>query len=223
MGGEFVTFQRFGEKKSAEQLMALLEKHGVENILEDTSSSLDSTFGTNTFDNNYAVKICQADFERANQALIEDSIADLDNIGKDYYLFSFTDDELREILAHRDEWNAFDYLLAQKLLKQRGVAISQDELEALKQERITALSRPEPRQAVWIVAGYIMAVLGGWLGIIIGWYLSTHKKTLPNGERIHAYGETDRNQGRRILYVGIFFAVFWKLCWFFRWHETFRS
>jgi hypothetical protein len=223
MANEFVTFQKFSDKQSAEQLAALFEKHQLENEVEDISSSLDGTFGSQTFENNFAVKIRQSDFEKANHILIEDSIADLDAIDKDYYLFSFTDDELRDILAHRDEWNAFDFLLAQKLLKERGHEVNQNELDTLKQQRITELSRPEPKQTAWIVAGYFMAVLGGWLGIIIGWFLSAHKKTLPNGDRVYNYSGSDRMHGRRMLYIGIFFAVLWKLLWFLRWQETYSS
>jgi hypothetical protein len=215
MAVEFVTFQKFSDKESAGQLAALLEKHQVECILEDNSSSLDATFGSQAFENNYAVKIRQADFEKVNHILIEDSIADLDAIDKDYYLFSFTDDELRDILAHRDEWNAFDFILAQKLLKRRGSEVSEEQLDDLKQQRIVELSQPEPTQTAWITAGYIMAFMGGLLGIFIGWFLSSHKKTLPNGDRVFNYSNSDRKHGRNIFYLGIFFVIFWNLLWFF--------
>lgn len=46
------------------------------------------------------------------------------------------------------------------------------------------------------------------LGIFIGWFLTTYKKTLPNGERVYEYNENDRKQGRRILFIGIvIFAI----------------
>lgn len=212
---EFVTFQKFGDKESAEQFIKLLEKNALESILEDNSSSLDASFGGGGFTNEYAVKILQTDFEKANRVLIEDSIADLSKIDSDYYLFTFTDQELRDIVAHPDEWNAFDFMLARKLLKERGQEVNETELAALKQQRIAELSRPEPRQTSAIIAGYIMAFLGGLLGIIIGGYLFSHKKTLPNGQRISVYSEADRADGKRIFYIGIFFAVLWIFAYSF--------
>src|SRR5690606_28514397 len=151
------------------------------------SLAVDSSFGGGGFTNEYVVKIGKNDFEKANQVLIEQSISELDSIDKDYYLFSFTDTELRDIVAHSDEWNKFDFLLAQKLLKERGNEIDQHELETIKQQRIDELSQPEKPQHTAVIAGYILAVLGGIFGLFIGWYLSTHKKTLPNGERVHNY------------------------------------
>lgn len=206
---EFVTFQRFSEKLNAEQLIALLDKHQIETVLEDNTSSLDSSFGGSGLGSDYAVKLRQADFEKANHILIEDSIADLDSIDKDYYLISFTDDELRDVLAHRDEWSTFDFLLAQKLLKERGSEVNQETLDQLKQQRIAELSRPEPRQTGAIVSGYVLALLGGLVAIVIGGYLFTHKKTFPNGERVLVYSESDRAHGKRIFYLGIFCAAFY--------------
>jgi len=219
---ELLTFQRFAKKEQAEELIALLAKNDVAAGLEDNTSSLGESFGT-SYDAAFAVKLPADDFEKANRILIEDSVSSLDAIDSDYYLFSFSDDELREIVAHRDEWNAFDFLLAQKLLKERGHEINQDELDKLRQNRIAELSKPEPKQTGAVIAGYIMAVLGGLIGIVIGWYLSTYKRTLPNGDRVYHYSEDDRRHGKRILYLGIFFVAFWILCWLLKWHETFLS
>jgi hypothetical protein len=204
---EFVTFRRFAGKPQAELLMSLLGKNDIEALLEDNTSSLDSNFGSHAFENNYAVKLRQHDFENANRILIEDSISDLDSIDKDYYLFGFTDEELREVIAHSDEWNPFDFLLAQKLLKERGHEIKQEEVEAIKERRIMELSQPEPSQTLSIFAGYFFAIVGGLFGILIGWFLSSHKKTLPNGDRVYAYNTNDRKHGRNILYLGIFVLI----------------
>ena len=38
---------------------------------------------------------------------------------------------LREIIAKRDEWGAFDYALAQKILRDRGQEVAPEELEKL--------------------------------------------------------------------------------------------
>lgn len=120
----------------------------------------------------------------------------LDKIDKKYYLFSFTNDELYEILIKSDEWNPFDYKLAQKLLINRGEKVDAEMLDSLKKERLKVLAKPEQNQNSWIVAGYLFSFLGGGVGIIIGYSLWSSKKTLPNGERIYSYKSVDRKHGK---------------------------
>ena len=118
-------------------------------------------------------------------------------------MFDFTNEELYDILLKSDEWNKFDYILAQKILKEREKPIDEDLIESLKKQRIEELARPEGNQKPWIIAGYLFALLGGFLGIIIGYFLWTSKKTLPNGQKVYSYSKKDRTQEKYIFFVAI--------------------
>ena len=131
------------------------------------------------------------------------SLSQIDSVDKDYYLFNFTDLELMEVITKRDEWGHLDFILAQKILKERGKEIKPEVVELLKKQRLEELAKPEENQKAWIYAGYITAVLGGFLGIFIGWHLSTYKKTLPNGDRVYGHSQSDRKHGNRILIIGV--------------------
>ena len=52
---------------------------------------------------------------------------EIEVIDDDYYLLSFSDDELIDVVSKSDEWNKFDVSLAKKLLKERGNEITNDE------------------------------------------------------------------------------------------------
>ncbi|MEP7095275.1 MAG: hypothetical protein ABI793_14530, partial [Flavobacterium sp.] len=121
----------------------------------------------------------------------------------------FTDDELYEILLKADEWNEFDYKLAQKILTQRGKSVDTELLKALKKQRLDLLTKPEEDQKSSIMAGYIFAILGGFLGILIGYSLWTSKKTLPNGQKVYSYNEKDRVHGKNIFYIGLIILPFY--------------
>ena len=82
---------------------------------------------------------------------------------------------------------------------------------SIKKQRIIELSKPEEGQNSYIIIGYICAILGGLLGLFIGWHLLTYKKTLPNGSQVYAYSENDRKQGNRIVILGGIFLVLWIL------------
>ena len=211
MNEEFITFEKFNDQNSAKELGDLFAEQNIEFVLVDNSLSFDPTFANNGFGKEYCIKLKKSDFEKANKVLADKSENEINEIDEDYYLLSFTDDELIEVITKSDEWNKFDISLAKKLLKDKGKEITPEKIEEIKGQRIIELSQPEEGQKGYIILGYITAFLGGLLGIFIGWHLLTYKKTLPNGNRIYAYSDNDRKQGNRILTIGYIFLAFWLL------------
>ena len=211
MKEEFLIFQKFNTESQAEDFGSLLNVNRIEFLIENISINFDPILSNNEFGKEYCVKIKKDDFEKANDILREKAKTEINEVQDDYYLLSFTDEELIDVIEKSDEWNKFDVELAQKLLKERGNEITTEQISELKKQRIIELSKPEEGQNVYIIIGYVCALLGGLLGIFIGWHLTTYKKTLPNGNRIYAYSENDRKQGNRILILGIVFIVFWIL------------
>ena len=211
MKEEFLIFQKFNTESQAEDFGSLLNVNRIEFLIENISINFDPILSNNEFGKEYCVKIKKDDFEKANDILREKAKTEINEVPDDYYLLSFTDEELIDVIEKSDEWNKFDVELAQKLLKERGNEITTEQISELKKQRIIELSKPEEGQNVYIIIGYVCALLGGLLGIFIGWHLTTYKKTLPNGNRIYAYSENDRKQGNRILILGIVFIVFWIL------------
>jgi hypothetical protein len=180
----FVTYRKFTEQDQAEALIQILRDHQIECQLTADRDSLDSLYGAKVFTQHFFVKIQQQDFAKADSLLQEQSEKEVETADQEHYLFSFSDDELFEILYKPDEWSEFDYQLARKLLKEKGRDISAETIELLKKQRIKELAKPEQESRVWIYAGYIFSLLGGWIGVAIGLILVTAKKTLPDGQRV---------------------------------------
>lgn len=198
-----IAFRNFPTLLQAKELEKLLNNNNIKTILADNIAPIDITFSGSTIHNQYEIQIDSSDFEKAEAILEKETETILDKIDKDYYLLSFTNEELYEILLNSDEWNIFDYKLAQKLLADRGKTIDPEMLATLKKERLKILSKPEENQKPWIIAGYIFSLLGGGIGIIIGYSLWKSKKTLPNGERVYSYSDQDRKNGKRIFLISI--------------------
>jgi len=60
----------------------------------------------------------------------------------------------------------------------------------------------------YIYTGYLTAIFGGILGIVIGWDLMKKKRLLSSGEKVFTYSLTDRQHGARILILaGICFIL----------------
>ena len=206
MTDNYSIFKKFPTLEQANELKELLNENGIESLLADNIPPVDVTFSGNTLQNEFEIRIKQSNFKKAEEILEKNAENLIDQIDKDYYLFEFTDEELYEILLKSDEWNAFDYTLAQKILKQRGKSVDKELLNSLKNERLRDLAKPEENQKPWIFAGYVFSLLGGFLGLIIGYFLWTSKKTLPNGQKVYSYSENDRKHGKYIFYIGLIIA-----------------
>jgi hypothetical protein len=211
MSENYSVFRKYPTLEQVKDLESLLNKNNIATEIADNIPPVDSSFSGSTLQNQYEIKIPLTDFEKAEKILDENAENLIDEVDKDYYLFSFTDDELYEILLKADEWNEFDYKLAQKILIQRGKSVDTELLKALKKQRIELLAKPEENQKSWIMAGYIFAILGGLLGIFIGYSLWTSKKSLPNGQKVYSYNEKDRAHGKNIFYIGLIILLFYVI------------
>ena len=203
MEPEFITYQKFNDAELANELAELLNGHNIQYYIQEETSGFDPSFVMSNAPVDYAVKIKSEDFERANLLQKENEAKNIEGIDKDYYLFSFSDDELMEVITKADEWSAFDNVLAKKILSERGKNISEKDIAELEEKRIEELKTPEPNQTIWIVLGYLFAFGGGVFGLFIGWHLKSYKKTLPNGEKVYGYSNRDRWHGKIIFYIAI--------------------
>lgn len=203
MTTDFVTFRRFNDRTAALALAETFRENGIECGLEDVSENFDVSFANNEINKDFRIKLKPVDFERADTLLLQLAEKDLADIDPGYYIFDFSNEELKEIIEKQDEWSSLDFLLAKKILKERGVEVNVSQMQTFKEKRLEALAEPEESPKVLILAGYILAFLGGLIAIIIGAYLRTHKRTLPNGERVFGYAASDRAHGERILIIGV--------------------
>lgn len=207
---EFLTFQRFNDLILVEQLVEQLKQNEIPFEIEEYNPSFEATLllQENFISKEVIIKLKKEDFEKANSILSTISEMSIEEMPVDYYLFSFTDEELVGILVKPDEWSALDYQLAQKVLSKRGKKIDDETIKLLKKQRVQELSKPEKFATHWKLTGFLFAVLGGFLGIMIGIYLVSFKKTLSNGETVYVYGVKDRKQGWLMIVIGaIMFTI----------------
>ena len=211
MEENFVTYRKFIFKDDALDLIEILKENNIDYVLDDNSSRLDSSFGNDDNTKQFVLKIEKENFEKVEE-LEEKSISkSLDNVDKNYYLFESSDEDLIEIVLKKEEWSKFDYLLAQKILKERGKEINQDLIKAINKRRVEDLKTEEASPKWLIFIGYLFSILGGFIGIFIGLYLMNYKKTLPNGETIYGFGKEDRNSGKNVFICSIMGIIFWLI------------
>ncbi|MFD1818209.1 hypothetical protein SAMN04515674_10994 [Pseudarcicella hirudinis] len=196
-----LSLRKFTEESQFIEMQELLKKNDILFETEVSNSSIDAVSLRQTLPE-FIIKISQSDFLKANELLAEKAEHEIQEVDKNHYLFEFSDEELFDLISKPDEWSEFDYQLAKKILADRGQTINEDFLKHLNAVRIDSLSQPEKRQSGAVRAGYLFALLGGLIGLAIGWNLYTSKKTLPDGKSVFTYQQADRNHGLRIMIIG---------------------
>ena len=236
----YLTYQRFDDAQSAAALGDFLQAHQVDFEIEDASAGgLNDAILGMLATKDYRLKLKQADFRKADELLQAYYSDAINHLPSDYYLYQFSDLELKEIIAKRDEWGVLDFVLAKQLLQQRGIAITEESIAVLAQQRIDQLAKPERSGSTWVRIGYallvLMSIIGlaqlkglisawggvldaiivlGILGVFTGYSL-TMKKTLPNGERVFAYDAPTQRHGKKILILSIILLLAWSICKFY--------
>lgn len=180
---EFLSFKKFNDKESAKELVRVLHDNGIRSEMVFDGSNLDTLYVGGELSNFYHVKIAGHDFTPARTILLNHMEAQVMNAGADHYLFSFSDEELLEVIYKADEWSEFDFLLAKRILGERGKIIDEYKTDLLERNRKLELAVPEEME---ISLSYSKSMLGIF-GAMMAWSVITHKKTLPDGQRVYLY------------------------------------
>lgn len=203
MNGHESVIRTFSSFEEAKEIKILFLEEAIQSKIIDNSSSMGASFIGETYNHKIELVIADKDFNKAEIVLSKRAELILDSIEKNYYLFSFSNEELYDILLKPDEWSEFDYLLTKRILKESGKNIDEELISSLRKQRIIDLSKPEESQRTWVILGYVLSLLGGLLGLMIGYFMWTSKKTLPNGQKVYSYSKQDRKHGRYIFYIGL--------------------
>lgn len=211
---EIVTYRKYKTEEEAISLIELLKAYDIEHYVENISPAVDITFtGGMGLEDKIAIKLKSIDFVRVDTLLSKIATDNIDLVDKDHYLFDFSDNELFEIIENYNEWGNTDFILAQKILRDRGKGISDEKVQELKNKKNAELRQPEKGHKGWLIFGFITAILGGLLGIFIGYHHFKFKKSIPTGEKVYAYDTETRRIGLKIFYVGMIVLPIWIVIW----------
>jgi len=205
-----ITHSRYKNKEDAYPLIALLEKNLISYQIENISSSIDALFvGGTDLEDKIAIKIHASDSEKVELLNLQVAKNEVNFIDKSHYLFEFSNNELIEVIDSFDEWSKVDVALAQKILIDRNINMSDDLVEQMRNQKLSKLRQGEAGDKLWIAFGFFTAILGGFLSLILGNIYFKSKKTLPNGEQVYTYDEKTRNSGRLMSNIGLIVLAFW--------------
>ena len=214
MADNYSSFKTFNDRETAEDFSEVLKEYAIEFYIEEDVLEFDPTYANNELDKDFHIMVKQTDFVKAKQAYEAYFKKQLHNAPPDYYLFSFSNEELKEIMAKPDEWGTFDYLLAEKILQDRGLGVSDAEKQTLKTERYKTLQEQQKDKPSNILLYYIFCLIVFPIGILIGWAWAFSKKMMPDGKKVATYDESIQRHGKIIFTIALLLfiaAVAWKV------------
>ena len=203
MANEYRTFRIFPDNETAQDLALVLKEANIPYLIEEDALVFDASYANHPLNRDYRLKLRQEDFGRANEVLEIYYKEQLDKVDPDYYLFSFTDEELQEILAKPDEWGHLDYQLAMVILQKRGKALQPQQTQELREKRLGELTKPEGVSGSSLLFAYVFGILFFPVGIFIGWNWANARKTLPDGNKVPVYTAAVQKHGLVIFVVAV--------------------
>ena len=201
MKDTYILFRTAPSMEEADEIAVLLKKEGIESEIIELHEHIDSAFLQERLENDIEIHIREEDLKKAEKMVAQLADTLLKNVDEEHYLFSYSNEELMDILVKKNEWSEYDIALTRKILVDRNVKVDTDAISEQREERLDTLAKPEGGQAGWIIAGYLFAFLGGILGLVIGSVLWQSKKRLPNGRKTFAYDEYTRKHGGLIVLI----------------------
>jgi len=219
MNNSFFTFQSFSDPSLADEMAEKLTANDIEVKIERNAQLLDSVLIGVSSAPDICIKVRSSDFVRAHHCLEDYYKKEVDAADPAYYLFTFADEELFEIINKPDEWGPYDYQLAKKILQTRGKEINPLTSGRFSPQRLKELSKPANGSglitisSIFIVYIFISSVFmyinqsfnfpySIFLVLLAGSHLAYGKRTLPDGSQVFLFDVNDRKSGLAISIIG---------------------
>ncbi|GAB4408264.1 MAG: hypothetical protein OHK0039_11220 [Bacteroidia bacterium] len=198
----FITLRTFASQADALPLLQLLENNGIAYRLEDQGRQFDPFFAFNEVGARVLVQVRRRERKQAEELLLRIAELYFTGLPKRHFLLSFSDDELRDVLAQPDQWSQEDLVAARYLLRERGAGLTDREIDDLYRARIAAIRQPRKGDAAGLQLGWFTALALGPLGIITGYSYYQLQATDPEGDTYHVYDPGTRRAGRNMMLTG---------------------
>ncbi len=201
---EWAIFERFKSKELLEEYQKMLDKAQIPYQIGSNQLVLPEEIQQDIY---YSLSLRSSDFEVLYRLQKEEALKQGVYKSKDYYLNNFSNEELYAVLEDQQSWHQTDILAAQYILSQRGISLSDEDLELFRLQQLIEQRRPKTASKKELTRAYFFALLGGFLGIFFGLHFVYDKTTLPNGRKVYSFSERTRIEGRRILTLSLFVLI----------------
>lgn len=196
------TFKTYADQETALSELTYLRQNGIEANLAQSHDN-----GILTFQ----LEVDESDLEAAQRLLEQEDLPTTNDASN--FMADYSDEELKDILVNQVDYGRAMVDNARTLLLERNPQTDFSEIEqAGEKEFASRLSKQQQglrARISGLVAAYILALLGGIIGLGAGWFIQTGKTLAVDGKKYHTYDQYSRKHGERIKWIGIVSLIFW--------------
>jgi len=203
---DLIILQEVHSHEEAADVQEILVANNVGCKLIESDASFDPSTGVST-EKKLSIQVLRTDYEKARDVLMRELEKADQALDAEHYFNDYSNEELLDVIKSEDEWSPEDVVHARKMLQERKVEWNEEEIFSINEAKRNAKDNPETVSTPNLIGGFVLALLGGLLGIGMGWYLMALKKDSRDGNRIFVYDEKTRKAGRLMLFVGVSTAI----------------
>lgn len=207
MNTSLVTLYSFSNREDATNAILVLKQHGIDYEIDDSAPSVDPFFAYNTAAYSIHLKVREKDEAKALELIstsFTEHISDeIENVTSESLMEKYSNEELKEVIRKKDEWDEDDIIRAERILAARGIILTQEEKEQLWQQRLEETMQPQKGNIGWLLLGFTVALMGGLFGVAIGASYFFLKKRDMLGRRHYMFDHTTRISGLCMMLIGI--------------------
>lgn len=161
---KLIEYQRFPDYDTASELIDILEANEIPYQVDDSALRFDIAANSfNPIDKQVIIQIREDDFERANLLYTTESNQTEKNPTEDHYLYSFSDNDIIDVIANPDEWTDFEVKLAKEISKQRGLKPTAEIIKTIRKDKINEQIKVSTESKRKISMGYSWFL---WIAIL---------------------------------------------------------
>jgi hypothetical protein len=222
MSTEYILYQKFVDLNAAEDFVVELKANQIDYKLHNHYRDAVEIFGQHSIDFPISLNLKSEDFDRVNVLLDQYYETKLLEVDSSYHLYEFNDDELNSVILNPYEWGRFDYLLAKRILEDRGKFMSDEELTEIKRVKMMAIQKTVPEKKIKILLSYLSSVMVFSLffftesfsnyftlllfplfSLVMSITIRYNRITLPDGKFFYVNTPKDRIHGNYILVLSV--------------------
>lgn len=130
---------------------------------------------------------------------------------RDNYMTDFSDEELEDIVLEELSYSPVMVENAKELLKIRYPGFSFEDIERKKKAILLTHKKGVKANKSYILLGYCLAILGGVIGLGIGWSMETTKVKGTDHKYYYTYDQESRKHGKRVKWLSILFLILYVI------------
>ncbi len=212
----FIDYKKIPSDDSAKDLILLLEKNKIHFEIEDRSQRF--SLVDDPTDDFFIVRIKVEDFKTVDELVQVQSKSEVDLLGDDHYLHTFSNEDIIDTIANPEDWSRAEIKLAKNIAQQRKIDLSIKKLNKFKQKNIDENNKKAGKllknTSNWFILIAIFSVINSVFLVVelpIKFTLGLGISEFTNGILLAFTGKMGLLNIVVTVFISLIYVVFWYL------------